>query len=221
MCTRYTLMNLQALGEFCEALGVALDPARFRPRFNVAPTQRLPAIVSAGAPALAELAFGITLPPRPPEKRGLLLANARAETFRQKPAFRDAVAHRRCLVPADGFYEFAPAGAARRPHHFYLRDHRPFFFAGLWQPESAETPAGFVIVTTEPNDLIRPVHDRMPVMLDAASGRAWLGGAPLAPEELTRLCRPYPAAEMAGHRVDARVNHVRYDAPDCVAPLAD
>ena len=218
MCTRYTLMNLQALGEFCEVLGVALDPARFPPRYNVALTQRMPVIVSEGAPALAELAFGFTLPPRPPEKRGLLLANARAETVRQRPAFREAVARRRCLVPADGFYEFEKAGSARLPHHFYLKDHRPFFFAGLWQPETEAGPAAFVIVTTGPNELVRAVHERMPVILGPDDGRAWLGREPLAPEDVERLCRPLAADAMASHRVDARVNHVRYDAPDCVAP---
>jgi putative SOS response-associated peptidase YedK len=219
MCTRYTLTNMQALAEFCEDLGVALDPEKFTPRYNVALTQRMPVIVSRGQPALAEMAFGLTLPPRPPEKRGLLVANARAETIRHRPAFREAVDLRRCLVPADGFYEFAKDGKARLPHHFYLKDHRPFFFAGLWQPETEATPAAFVIVTTEPNDVVRPVHDRMPVILGPNSGPEWLGSAPLDPALLTRLCRPLPADLMAGHRVDSRVNNVRYEAPDAVAPL--
>jgi putative SOS response-associated peptidase YedK len=219
MCTRYTLTNLQALAEFCEDLGVALDPAKITPRYNVALTQRMPVIVSPDRPALAEMAFGISLPPRPPEKRGLLLANARAETFRQRPAFRDAVAHRRCLVPADGFYEWEKAGQARLPHYFFLKDHRPFFFAGLWRPEAEATPAAFVIVTTAPNELLRPVHDRMPVILGPDDARTWLGVTPLEPAELDRLCRPLPAPLMSGHRVAARVNNVRHESPDCVIPL--
>jgi putative SOS response-associated peptidase YedK len=218
MCTRYTLTNMQALAEFCETLGVALDPAA-APRYNAALTQRLPVIVSQGRPTLAALAFGFTLPPRPPETRGLLLANARAETFLVKPTFRDAVAHRRCLVPADGFFEFEKDGKARRPHYFYLKEHRPFFFAGLWQPEAEATPAAFAIVTTSPNGVVGPVHDRMPVILGPNSGPAWLGDQPLDPVEVARLCRPLPADMMAGHRVDPRVNNVRYEAADAVTPL--
>jgi putative SOS response-associated peptidase YedK len=166
------------------------------------------------------MAFGFTLPPRPPEMRGLLVANARSETFREKPAFRDAVSHRRCLIPADGFYEFEKAGKARVPHYFYLKEHRPFFFAGLWQRETETNPAAFVIVTTDPNDLLRTVHDRMPVMLGPNTGPAWLGAEPLPPADLAKLCRPLSADLMGGHRVDSKVNNVRYEAPDCVAPFS-
>lgn len=219
MCTRYTLTNQHALAEFCVDLGVILDPASFTPRFNVALTQQMPVIVSQGRPTLAAMSFGYTLPPRPPEKRGLLVANARSETMREKPAFRDALGQRRCLVPADGFYEWEKAGKARLPHYLYLKEHRPFFLAGLWQPGTEAVPAGFVIVTTEPNDLLRPFHDRMPVILGPNSGPAWLGSEPLDPAQQARLCRPLPAGMMASHRVDPRVNHVRYEAADCVAPL--
>jgi putative SOS response-associated peptidase YedK len=219
MCTRYTLTNMQALAEFCSDLGVALDPEKFPPRYNAALTQRLPVVISDGRPTLATMAFGFTLPARPPKKRGLVIANARAETFQEKPTFRDAVKHRRCLVPADGFFEFEKAGKARLPHYLYLKEHRPFFFAALWQPETETTPAGFAIVTTGPNDLLRPYHDRMPVLLGPNSGPAWLGAEPLDPARLAQLCRPLPAEMMATHRVDSRVNQVRYEAPDCVAPL--
>jgi putative SOS response-associated peptidase YedK len=219
MCTRYTLTNMQALAEFCETLGAALDPAGFPPRYNAALTQRMPVIVRTGRPTLAAMAFGITLPPRPPETRGLLVANARSETFLEKRSFREAVARRRCLVPADGFFEWEKAGKARLPHYFYLQEHRPFFFAGLWQPETESTPAAFVIVTTSPNAVVAPFHGRMPVILGPNSGPAWLGDQPLEPAEVARLCRPLPAEMMAGHRVDPRVNNVRYEAPDAVAPL--
>ena len=219
MCTRYTLKNMQALSDFYRALGVALGAGDFAPRFNVAPTQRMPVIVSQGRAVLTEMAFGITLPPRPPGKRGLLVVTARSESFLEKPAFREAVRHRRCLVPADGFYEWEKAGRARLPHYLYLKEKRVFGFAGLWQPETESTPAGFAIVTTSPNDLLRPFHDRMPVILGPNSGPAWLGADPIEPALLARLCRPLPAEMMASHRVDPRVNNVRYEAPDCIDPL--
>ena len=95
----------------------------------------------------------------------------------------------------------------------------PFFFAGIWEPEREGTPAAFCIVTTTPNYLLAVIHDRMPVILGPNSGPAWLGDEALAPGRLAQLCRPLPADKMTGHRVDPRVNHARYEAPDCVAPV--
>jgi putative SOS response-associated peptidase YedK len=147
------------------------------------------------------------------------LGNARAETLLAKPSFRAATLTRRCLVPADGFYEWEKQGAARLPHYFTLQSGEPFFFAGLWEPASELGPAAFALVTTTPNELLRPIHDRMPVMLGPNSGPAWLGDRPLVPSLLTRLCRPLPAALMTSHRVDPKMNNSRYEAPDCVAPF--
>ena len=123
-------------------------------------------------------------------------------------------------MPADGFYEWEKQGPARLPHYITLKSVATFFFAGLWQPESALGPAAFCLVTTTPNELLQPIHDRMPVMLGPNSGPAWLGDQPLEPALLARLCRPLPAALMTSHRVDAKMNNSRYEAPDCVAPVA-
>lgn len=221
MCTRYTLKNL-ALAAFREELAEALAEAEanWQPRYNAALTQQMPVVTRrAGKPALEKMAFGFTLPDRAPAGRPTLLGNARAETLLAKPAFRDAALHRRCLVPADGFYEWEKAGTARLPHYFYLKQHQPFFFAGVWQPETEAAPAAFAIVTTAPNALLRPIHDRMPVMLGPNSGPAWLTDQPLDPARLARLCRPLPAGMMAGHRVDPRMNRAGYEAPDCIASL--
>lgn len=219
MCTRYTLTNMQALAEFCEDLGVALDPESFVPRYNVAPTQPVPVIVEDEGRKLRSMSFGFSLPARPPAKRGLLVVGARSETILEKATFRDAAAHRRCLILADGFYEWEKAGAARLPRYFRLRDGRAFAFAGLWQPEKPWSPAGAAIVTTEPNELLSPYHDRMPVMLGPNSGPAWLGGEPLAPDALARLCRPLPAEMMTGYRVDPRMNNSRYEGADCIVAI--
>ena len=221
MCYRYTLTDLMSVRAMFEAAGLPTDlvPTEFSPRYNVALTNLMPVVIFQGGPRLAVLSFGFTLPARPPAKKPLLLANARAETLLDKPAFRDATQHRRCLVPADGFYEWEKAGPARLPHYFTLKSRQPFFFAGLWEPETAAAPASFALVTTAPNPLLQPIHDRMPVILGPNSGPAWLGDEPLPPARLAQLCRPLSADLMTGHRVDPRVNNVRYEAPDCVTSL--
>ena len=218
MCLRYTLTKL-ALAAFTEALSeAAAVTGDWSPGYNIALTRRMPVLVKHPAPRLEALHFGLILPARPPAKP-MILGNARAETLLDKPSFRDAARHRRCLVPADGFYEWEKQGKDRLPHYFTLKGGEPFFFAGLWEPARDDAPAAFCIVTTTPNDLLQPIHDRMPVVLGPNSGPAWLGDEPLDPVQLARLCRPLPAEMMTGHRVDPRVNNVRYDAPDCITPI--
>lgn len=218
MCLRYSLTAL-VIAEF-HALMAESAAAGWTPRYNVALTSRMPVIRRRQAKAELELMhFGFLLPARATTERPLLVGNARAESILDKPAFRDAVQHRRCLIPADGFYEWEKRGATRLPHYFTLQDRRPFFFAGIWEPERNETPAAFCIVTTTPNPLLAAIHDRMPVILGPNSGPAWLGDEALAPARLAQLCRPLPADKMTGHRVDPRVNNARYEAPDCIAAV--
>ena len=219
MCLRYSLPKL-ALAAFNEDLGEAAEMAGdWALGYNIALTRRMPVVVKRPKPKLEALSFGLLLPARPPGHKPLIIGNARAETLLDKPSFHDAARHRRCLVPADGFYEWEKHGNARLPHYFTLQDRRPFFFAGLWEPERDDTPAAFCIVTTTANALLQPIHDRMPVILGPNSGPAWLGDEPLDPAQLARLCRPLPTEMMTGHRVDPRVNNVRYEAPDCITPI--
>lgn len=218
MCTRYSLQQVDALKRVLERLGLKLPP-RFEGLYNIALTTKAPAVVRRqGIDAVAPCAFGLLLPPREPGQRPLTLANARSETFLAKPTFRDAVAHRRCLVPADGFYEWEKQGKARQPHYFRRRDGAPFFFAGLWRPETEVAPPAFVIVTTAPNELLAPIHDRMPVMLDGERATEWLGDQPLAPARIAALCTPLPARDMTSHLVHPRMNSARYENPDCIEP---
>lgn len=217
MCLRYTLKKL-ALAAFVETLDEAGAQA-WVPRYNVALTTPMPVVVRRGSPRLETMQFGFSLPPRTAGAKPTLLGNARAETLLDKPTFREAAQIRRCLVPGDGFYEWAKAGTTRLPHYFALRDGAPFFFAGLWAPPQGDAPAAFCLVTTTPNALLAPIHDRMPVLLGPNSGPAWLGDTPLDPTLLARLCRPLPAEMMTGHRVDPRVGNVRYQEPDCVTPI--
>lgn len=218
MCHRYSLISLSAVAALHAELAEAIEG--WQPRYNVALTQAMPVVVRHGDRlALERLHFGFLIPPRTASARPLLVGNARAETLRSRPAFREAVRHRRCLVPADGFFEWEKQGSRRLPHYFTLPDRQPFFFAGLWAPATADSPAAFAIVTTTANARVAAIHDRMPVMLGPNSGPQWLGDEPLPEARVGQLCRPLPAEKLAGHRVDPRMNNVRYEMPDAIAPI--
>jgi putative SOS response-associated peptidase YedK len=218
MCHRYSLQTAALVAEMYPHL---LEEVRnWTPRYNVALTQKMPVIIRRqGSTALERFSFGFHAPARTAGERPLLLGNARAETLAAKPTFRDALLTRRCLVPADGFYEWEKQGDTRLPHYFALPDGRPFYFAGLWSPPKDEAPGEFCIVTTTANAVLSPIHDRMPVMLGPNSGPAWLGDEPLPDARVAQLCRPLPADLLAGRRVDPRMNNVRYEAADCTAPI--
>ena len=171
MCYRFRLVKLEPFVEYCDDPG-GIDVRNWSPHYNVALTTPMPVIITRGHATLTVMNFRFTLPARAPGERPLLLGNARSETMLEKSVFRDAVKSRRCLVPADGFYEWDKLGARRQPHFFQLRGSRPFCFAGLWQPAHENSAAGFVIVTTAPNNLLRSIHDRMPVILDGEHARA-------------------------------------------------
>ena len=142
--------------------------------------------------------------------------NAMAETVATKPAFRDAFKSRRCLVPADAFYEWQKLDAnTKQPYRFVVADGSPMAFAGLWEhwnsPAGGETVTSFTIITTAPNALCAPIHNRMPAILDAADWQIWLGEAPATPGELRALLRPYPGELMEAHMVGPRIGNVKND----------
>jgi putative SOS response-associated peptidase YedK len=187
------------------------------PRGNIAPTQA-GAVLRNGANGRRELAllrWGFAGPNNAP------LINARSETVATKPTFREAFAARRCLVPADSFYEWqAIAGQkAKQPWRIGMRDGGLFAFAGLWQAEPAFDHAEcFTILTTVANDYLAPLHERMPVILPSEAFARWLDPATPA-TILQALLRPYPAAPMARYRVTTAVNSVKTDDASCFAPL--
>ena len=153
---------------------------------------------------------------------GSRLINARAETAADKPAFRAAFKYRRCLVPADGFYEWKRLDKKRQPYFFGSADDKPLAFAGLW--ERWEGPDGEVIesctiLTTDANELLQPIHDRMPVILKAEDYDLWLDPAVQQPKVLQPLLKPYPSEEMSGHPVTSKVNKAAYESPDCIKPV--
>jgi putative SOS response-associated peptidase YedK len=150
---------------------------------------------------------------------GARLINARAETVAEKPAFRAAFRRRRCLVLADGFYEWQKSAKRKQPFFFHLRDDRPFAFAGLWESWEGGDNSHLetcTILTTEPNDLVATVHDRMPVILAPDAHDAWLDPAVEQPDRLTPLLRPYPAEAMDAYPVGPLVNSPTHDGPGCI-----
>jgi len=155
---------------------------------------------------------------------GNRLINARAESAATKPAFRSAFKTRRCLVPADGFYEWKKGkGHQKQPYFIRNADESPFAFAGLWESWTApegETIESCTILTTDANDLTRPIHDRMPVILHPKDYELWLDPEVKDPTLLKPLLRPYPSEEMIVQPVSAKVNKASYDAPDCVEAVS-
>jgi putative SOS response-associated peptidase YedK len=220
MCGRFLLLTSR--DEVAQLF--SLDPAdvpELFPRYNVAPTQPVPAVrLDDGHRAFAELKWGLIPSWAKDAKIANALINARAETVAEKPAFRSPFKARRCLIPASGFYEWAVEGKHKQPYHFHLKDGRPFAFAGLWERWHGEDGAPVetcTIITSEANELVRPVHERMPAILSPGDFAAWLH--PKTPAgQLHGLLRPYPAGEMAADPASLFVNSTWHQGPQCLAP---
>jgi putative SOS response-associated peptidase YedK len=152
---------------------------------------------------------------------GNRLINARAETAAEKPSFRSAFKHRRCLIPTSGFYEWQKVGTKKQPHYIRRPDEVPFAFAGLWErwEKGGEPIESCTILTTEANGMMRPIHDRMPVILGPEAWGQWLDPEGKESLPLKPLLRPYPDDWLTAYPVSTRVNNPKYDAPACVAPL--
>ena len=212
-----------------EQLDLIGAPLNLRPRYNVAPSQDVAVARAAGdGRTLSMLRWGLIPPWAKDPAIGHKLINARSETVAEKPSFRSAFRRRRCLIPADGFYEWQRRDGTRQPWLFGLRDGAPMVFAGLWErwtvPEGAaltgslaeRSPGDGVetcaILTTVANDTVAPVHGRMPVILPTDAWDAWLAGdeVPLG---------PYPADHMTAHPVSTHVNRPANDDPRCIEPI--
>lgn len=215
MCGRFTLTTPEAA--LAEAFGLDDVPA-LAPRYNISPGQDVAVVGrrdAAHRPRLALLHWGFQRGPG----AARLLVNARSESAHRLPSFRDALRRRRCLIPADGFYEWKREGERKWPYLVARRDGAPFGLAGLWQREEHPTPrATCVILTSEPNALLREVHDRMPVIVPRAAYARWLDPDLTAHDELRPLLAPFPAGELKLTRVGTWVNNVRHDDPRCLEP---
>lgn len=223
MCGRFALLT--PTETLVDVLGidapVAMPPSV--PRYNIAPTQPVLAAYtdSHGRRALTFFQWGLIPSWAKDPAFGAKLINARAETVADKPSFRNAFKRRRCLIPADGFYEWQKTDGRKQPMFIHPTDPRPFAFAGLWeswQDREGSHLQTCTILTIHANELMRPIHDRMPVILEPDDFAHWLDPGP-NPDDALHLLRPYPAEKMATYAVSTAVNNARNDSPACIQPL--
>jgi putative SOS response-associated peptidase YedK len=225
MCGRF--VQKTPLGEIRVLFETAGPLPNAPPRYNAAPTQDLAVVrynPQARARSLDLLRWGLVPLWAKDVRFGARCINARAETIARQPAFRDAFARRRCLVPADGFYEWQKRGKSTVPYAI-VPAQGLFAFAGLWErwrdPADGTILRSFAIVTGPPNELCRPIHDRMPAILPPASWPLWLGEERAGPAELLALLAPCPAALMRAWPVGPAVGNVANDAPALLDPADD
>lgn len=222
MCGRFTLAVNPA--DFADEFDGAEFPQQFQPRYNVAPSQPVLAIPNDGKNSATFFVWGLIPSWAKDPTIGSRLINARGETLGEKPAFRGAYKYRRCVIPADGFYEWKsqPGTKGKVPHYIRLKTHAAFGLAGLWEEwHSADggTLRTCTIVTTEPNELMASIHNRMPVILGRESISRWLDAAPRSPDNLKDLIRPFPGGLMESLPVSTLVNSPGNDTPDCIRPI--
>jgi putative SOS response-associated peptidase YedK len=223
MCGRYRLSRRKQLVE--EYFDAVPAEDEWAPRYNIAPSQPVPVIRQNPKETRREMSFvrwGL-IPSWAKDCSGAArMINARSETAATKPGFRDALKFRRCLVPADGFYEWARMGKVKQPYCFEVNEGRLFAFAGIW--ERWKDPGGKVletcsILTTTPNAVTAAVHDRMPVILDRDSYDLWLDPGMQDASAASDLLKPLDAQRMRSYPVSARINHVANDDKECSAPV--
>jgi len=191
-----------------------------KPRYNIAPSQEAPVIVNVdGVRSCKLFQWGLIPSWAKDPSIGNKMINARAETLAEKPSFRSLLKNRRCLVLADGFYEWRKEGKGKVPMRFKLKSNEPFVFAGLW--DSWKQPDGnalntYTIVTTEPNDLLAKIHNRMPVMLNHDDAVNWLTFSGVEISPALQLLTPFPSQLMEGYEVSKLVNSPANDTPECI-----
>ena len=221
MCGRFALTVDPA--DLQEAFPEYTIPAQAAPHFNIAPTQPILALPNDGTNRADFFVWGLIPSWAKDPSIGGRMINARAETLAEKPAFRAAYKYHRCLIFADGFFEWQarPGEKSKLPHFIHLKDGKPFAFAGLWEhwqsPDGSEVRSA-TIITTEPNQLMAAIHNRMPVILPRNAYTQWLDPAPQQPAALQSLLVPYPETEMEAFPISMLVNSPANDRPEVVLP---
>lgn len=223
MCGRFTLTaEIEWLKERFQALFTAREYSK---RYNIAPSQMVLAVINDGRQnRMGYMRWGLIPSWAKDPSIGNKMINARSETIREKPAFRQAFQSRRCLIVADSFYEWEkdPDTGCKSPNRILLRSKEPFAMAGLY--EKWKSPEGVdifscTILTTVANEMIQPLHHRMPVILSKEEEEIWLDRTLENPESLTPLFDSYPSSEMEMYRVSTKVNSPKYDLPDCIETI--
>ena len=196
-----------------------------QPNYNVAPTQEVPAVVAGnggGDRRLEMLRWGLIPSWADDPGIGARMINARSETVAEKPSFRRAFKERRCLIPADGFYEWQKTNGGKQPHYIRMKNGRPFAFAGLWESWKGDGNEirSCTILTTNPNDIAGEIHNRMPVILPPEGYEVWLYPDVRETDQLLSLLAPYPPSDMEAYPVSRRVNSPSNNEPSCVESVA-
>ncbi len=222
MCGRFTLTVDP--GQLQEAFPWVDIPGDVPQRYNIAPTQPVGVVPNDGLNRLDFFNWGLIPFWAKDPKIGNRMINARSETVDQKPSFRGSFKYKRCLVLADGFYEWrkTPGTKSKIPHFIHMKDGKPFAFAGLWdawQSNDGSEIKSFTIITTEPNRLLAEIHNRMPVILPPDTYQDWLKEGEYDPELLKSFLKPYPSDIMEAYPVSRAVNSPKYDSPECILPV--
>jgi putative SOS response-associated peptidase YedK len=225
MCGRFVYYGQPSL--FQERFAVADEPPPFEPAYNITAGYVLPVIARSSPNRAVFMKWGLVPFWAKELSIGYKMINARAEGIEAKPAFRKPIRSQRCLVPANGFYEWQqvsePGKAPKQPYFIHLQDREVFAFAGIydvWRDPEGQELRTFAIVTTQPNEFTARIHNRMPVILAPEEEDAWLDGSTRL-DHVLALLRPYPAAAMAAHPVAKLVNNPRANGPELLAPLTE
>jgi putative SOS response-associated peptidase YedK len=219
MCGRFSL-TLTA-GQLSYAFPWLRVPQQVEPRYNIAPSQPVAVVANSNRDELDFFQWGLVPSWAKDPSIGNRMINARAETLAEKPSFRVAYRRRRCLILADGFYEWQPDPnrGAKIPYYLRLASSEPFAFAGLWEDWHAPDGSRLLsctIITTRPNELVAPIHNRMPAILSADDYDLWLSPEDEPAQRLQPLLGPYPAGDMIAYPVSRVVNNPANDVPECV-----
>ena len=222
MCGRYTLTApSESLAEMLPGLEITDEISS---RYNIAPTQEVAVVPNNGEKRMEYFRWGLIPSWAKDPKIGNRMINARSETLAEKPSFRTAYKRRRCLVLADGYYEWRREGdrGGKTPYYIRMESEKPFAFAGLWESrrQAGEDTSlqSCTIITCPPNEMLERIHDRMPVILEEEEYDLWLNPAEQAPAELNHLLKPYAAEEMTAYPVSRLVNQPKNDSPECILP---
>ncbi|HEX3032536.1 MAG TPA: SOS response-associated peptidase [Bacillota bacterium] len=218
MCGRFSLSKIDQL-----SLRFGVEAVGGQARYNIAPTQTIPVVVNDQEPRLVQMRWGLIPSWAKDKSLGNKMINARAETVAEKPSFKGSLVSRRCIIPADGFFEWKDLrDMGKQPYRITHRDEQLLGFAGLWDVWSSpegERVYSCTIITTTPNELMAPIHNRMPVILTRETEMIWLDPTLVQPQLLQEVLRPYPSDLLKAYPVSKAVNSSTNDLAECVLPL--
>ena len=220
MCGRFVLFS--SVNKISREFAVLPENIAFSPNYNIAPTQEILIVVAERERSLIKCRWGFIPPWAKDPDIGYKMINARAETLAEKPVFKSAIRTHRCLVVADGFYEWKKEGREKKPLYIHLKSGRPLGFAGLysyWQATEGDLICTCTIITTSANHLLEPIHNRMPAIIPADSRAEWLDPENQDEKRILSLLSPYAAEDMEAYYVSQNVNFYRNDSPDNIRPV--